>query len=262
MKVLIVVAHPDQASLTHSFTSVAKQQLQRGDHEVQVTDLYAMRWKSEVDRDDLPGLPKTERLIVSAASDRGFHAGSLTEDVKADQVAQFGITLPLSELPAQFRLDRLGRILAGGIFRDRVSHDEGPSPFSVNHHNHEIRFHRFSGRNRTAKLREGWRHILFNPTRRCSAIIISACAITVATASSTGTSSTRRMPAEASNSFNTPSAGMTMSAPAAIARRAVARKASTTGPVRANALARSNSVTAGVRANRPAMRPSSRCCAT
>ncbi|KEQ53912.1 NAD(P)H-dependent oxidoreductase [Sphingobium chlorophenolicum] len=85
MKVLIVVAHPDQASLTHSFTGVANQQLQRDGHEVQVTDLYAMRWKSEIDRDDFPGLTETERLIVSAASDRAFHAGSLTEDVKAEQ---------------------------------------------------------------------------------------------------------------------------------------------------------------------------------
>lgn len=54
-------------------------------HAVQVSDLYAQRWKSEVDRADFPQLPQDVRLQVPAASRDAFAAGALTGDVLAEQ---------------------------------------------------------------------------------------------------------------------------------------------------------------------------------
>lgn len=85
MKVLIITAHPDPASLTHSLCTVAVEQLNADGHEVQVSDLYAMKWKSVVDREDFPALPEADRLRVGAASGQAFETGTLTTDVIAEQ---------------------------------------------------------------------------------------------------------------------------------------------------------------------------------
>lgn len=85
MKVLIVVAHPDPASLTHSLCRDAMEELETDGHSVRVSDLYEMRWKSAVDRDDFPTFPDSERLRVGAASSNAYETGSLTADVVAEQ---------------------------------------------------------------------------------------------------------------------------------------------------------------------------------
>jgi NAD(P)H dehydrogenase (quinone) len=85
MKVLIVSAHPEQASLTNSLRNAAASQLQADEHEVRITDLYEIGWKCAVDRADFPTLPHGERLRVPAASGEAFSTGSLTEDVSSQQ---------------------------------------------------------------------------------------------------------------------------------------------------------------------------------
>lgn len=50
MKVLIVFAHPERRSLNGALVDVAVRELKRLGHEVQVSDLYAQAWKSEVNR--------------------------------------------------------------------------------------------------------------------------------------------------------------------------------------------------------------------
>jgi NAD(P)H dehydrogenase (quinone) len=85
MKVLLVFAHPEPHSLGGSLREVAVQELEAQGHEVQVSDLYAMRWKSEVDRADFPSLPPEARLQVATASGDAFAAGDLTDDVRAEQ---------------------------------------------------------------------------------------------------------------------------------------------------------------------------------
>ena len=85
MKVLIVSAHPDPASLTHALGGVATQQLLADGHEVRTTDLYADHWKSAVDRADFPALPPAEQLRVVVASGEAFATGTLTDDVKGEQ---------------------------------------------------------------------------------------------------------------------------------------------------------------------------------
>jgi NAD(P)H dehydrogenase (quinone) len=85
MKILVVSAHPDPASLTNALRGVAVEQLEADGHEVRVTDLYAAGWKSAVDRADFPALPEAERLRVPAASSAAFTTGTLTDDVTAEQ---------------------------------------------------------------------------------------------------------------------------------------------------------------------------------
>lgn len=85
MKILVVSAHPDAASLTNALRAVAVAALLAEGHEVRVTDLYAIDWKSAVDRRDFPALPASERLRVPAASGAAFAGGRLTQDVVAAQ---------------------------------------------------------------------------------------------------------------------------------------------------------------------------------
>lgn len=85
MKILIVYAHPEPKSLTASLRDVAVAALERDGHEVEVSDLYAAGWKSEVDRADFPDLAAEDRLRVADASHAAFAAGTLTRDVKAEQ---------------------------------------------------------------------------------------------------------------------------------------------------------------------------------
>jgi NAD(P)H dehydrogenase (quinone) len=84
MKVLLVFAHPDPRSLNGALRDVAIEELERQGHEVQLSDLYAARWKAEVDRADFPTLPAEARLRPAAASKEAFAADALTDDVKAE----------------------------------------------------------------------------------------------------------------------------------------------------------------------------------
>jgi len=85
MNVLIVFAHPERQSLNGAMLDVTVRELEAQGHKVQVSDLYAMHWKSAVDRDDFPSLSSDAPLKVWKASHDGFAAGDLTEDVKAEQ---------------------------------------------------------------------------------------------------------------------------------------------------------------------------------
>lgn len=84
MKVLIVFAHPEPRSLNGALRDVAIQELEAHGHEVQVSDLYAEGWKSEVDRADFLSLKRDARLKPAAASGEAFVANALTEDVRAE----------------------------------------------------------------------------------------------------------------------------------------------------------------------------------
>lgn len=85
MKVLIVYAHPEPTSLNGALRDVAVHELEAQGHEVRVSDLYAMNWRSEVSRADFPTLDQNSRLRVADASTQGFNANALTEDVQAEQ---------------------------------------------------------------------------------------------------------------------------------------------------------------------------------
>ncbi|ESY67960.1 NAD(P)H-dependent oxidoreductase [Mesorhizobium sp. M0051] len=84
MKILLVFAHPESRSLNGALRDVAIRELEAQGHEVRVTDLYAQRWKSAVDRADFPILASDARLMPAAASKKSFETDALTEDVKAE----------------------------------------------------------------------------------------------------------------------------------------------------------------------------------
>ncbi len=85
MNVLVVFAHPEPQSLNAALRDAAIDELKRQGHVVQVSDLYAMGWKAQVDRADFPALAPGARLKVAAASGDAFKADALTRDVKLEQ---------------------------------------------------------------------------------------------------------------------------------------------------------------------------------
>jgi NAD(P)H dehydrogenase (quinone) len=84
MKVLLVFAHPEPRSLNGALRDVAVRELKAQGHDVLVSDLYAMGWKTSVDAEDFPQHAPGERLKVAAASHDAFDAQALTDDVKAE----------------------------------------------------------------------------------------------------------------------------------------------------------------------------------
>lgn len=85
MKVLVVSAHPDKASLTAALRDVAVEQLKADGHEVRVSDLYAMNWKSTVDYEDFPARSPDQPLRPTTASMEAAASGALTRDVLDEQ---------------------------------------------------------------------------------------------------------------------------------------------------------------------------------
>lgn len=83
--VLVVYAHPEPRSLNGALRDVILQRLGSLGHEVEVSDLYAMKWKATVDADDFRNMEAGERLRITAASRRAFEAGAQTEDVAEEQ---------------------------------------------------------------------------------------------------------------------------------------------------------------------------------
>jgi len=84
MRVFIVHAHPEPASLNGSLTDLAVSTLTGAGHEVQVSDLYAMRWKATVDADDF-GSAATHPLQVDKNSGSALAAGTLAPEIVAEQ---------------------------------------------------------------------------------------------------------------------------------------------------------------------------------
>ncbi|WP_067477790.1 NAD(P)H-dependent oxidoreductase [Nocardia amamiensis] len=84
MKVFIVHAHPERRSLNGALTDIAVDTLTGAGHEVQVSDLYAMRWKPIIDADDF-GAAASNPLDPIHDSGRAYETGTLTADIRAEQ---------------------------------------------------------------------------------------------------------------------------------------------------------------------------------
>ncbi|KAF5024416.1 hypothetical protein F66182_3502 [Fusarium sp. NRRL 66182] len=85
MKVLVVFAHPEPQSLNGSLFQVTLKELKAQGHEVKTSDLYAMEWKAQVDRQNFPHVPADARLRAAYASAEAYASNTLTDDVKAEQ---------------------------------------------------------------------------------------------------------------------------------------------------------------------------------
>jgi NAD(P)H dehydrogenase (quinone) len=86
MKYLIVFAHPEPNSLSGHLRDRAVEALSAAGHEVEVSDLYAMRWKAVADRDDFLGDQVVDGpLDYTRASRDAFAHGTQAADVVEEQ---------------------------------------------------------------------------------------------------------------------------------------------------------------------------------
>ena len=76
MKFFIVYAHPEPTSLNGHLQEEAVRALRKAGHEVQVSDLYAMKWKAVADGEDFPQRVARKPLRYSAESGEAFREGT------------------------------------------------------------------------------------------------------------------------------------------------------------------------------------------
>ncbi|MCZ2496981.1 flavodoxin family protein [Xylophilus sp. Kf1] len=85
MNILLVYAHPEPRSLNGSMKDFTVRHLQAAGHAVQVSDLYAMRWKAPIDADDSLDGAAGERFDPSMDSRRAFESGRQAPDIAREQ---------------------------------------------------------------------------------------------------------------------------------------------------------------------------------
>ncbi|RZL53080.1 MAG: flavodoxin family protein [Variovorax sp.] len=85
MNVLLVHAHPEPRSLNGSLKDFAIRRLAAAGHAVEVSDLYAMRWKAALDADDGPALAPEARFDASLHSKTAFDGGTQSDDIAREQ---------------------------------------------------------------------------------------------------------------------------------------------------------------------------------
>ena len=85
MNILLVLAHPEAASLNGSLHRFMVERLTRAGHSVRVSDLYAMRWKPALDADDFPARDTAAPFDPVRDSLHAFEGGTQTTDIAAEQ---------------------------------------------------------------------------------------------------------------------------------------------------------------------------------
>lgn len=84
-RVLIVHAHPEPRSLNGRLKDMMAAHLRERGHDVEVSDLYAMGWKTTLDRDDFHHLQPQAPFRPMEDSGHAFAADAQTADVRAEQ---------------------------------------------------------------------------------------------------------------------------------------------------------------------------------
>lgn len=85
MRYLIVFAHPEPRSLNAALRDHAVAALVAHGHEVQLSDLYAMRFKAVADAEDFPARDPASRLIYHRASGEAYGLGQQSPDIATEQ---------------------------------------------------------------------------------------------------------------------------------------------------------------------------------
>jgi len=85
MNVLVVYAHPEPRSLNGSIKNFIVQRLEHAGHTVQVSDLYAMQWKSALDPQDNRSPTPGARFDPSLDSQQAFVNGTQSLDIEQEQ---------------------------------------------------------------------------------------------------------------------------------------------------------------------------------
>lgn len=85
MNVLIVYAHPEPRSLNGSLKDFAVNHLQQAGHQVQVSDLYAMQWKTQLDAADTQAPPVGAHFDATLDSRFAYDNQLQAADIAAEQ---------------------------------------------------------------------------------------------------------------------------------------------------------------------------------
>lgn len=85
MNVLIVYAHPEPRSLNGSLKDFAVNHLQQAGHQVQVSDLYAMQWKAQLDAADTLAPPVGAHFDATLDSRFAYDHQLQAADIAAEQ---------------------------------------------------------------------------------------------------------------------------------------------------------------------------------
>ncbi|NIE52581.1 NAD(P)H-dependent oxidoreductase [Pantoea sp. Ap-870] len=85
MNVLIVYAHPEPRSLNGSLKDFAVNHLQQAGHQVQVSDLYAMQWKAQLDAADTLVPPVGAHFDATLDSRFAYDNQLQAADIAAEQ---------------------------------------------------------------------------------------------------------------------------------------------------------------------------------
>lgn len=85
MNILLVYAHPEAKSLNGSLKNFTVKHLEDAGHQVQVSDLYAMKWKASLDGDDRTDRQVDARFNPSQDSKLAFENGTQSEDIAREQ---------------------------------------------------------------------------------------------------------------------------------------------------------------------------------
>ncbi|WP_458762003.1 NAD(P)H-dependent oxidoreductase [Cupriavidus basilensis] len=88
MNVLLVHAHPEPKSLSGSLKTFSVKRLEKAGHVVQVSDLYAMRWKAALDAHDSldrQSWQPDRRFDPALDSGRAFENGQQSKDIALEQ---------------------------------------------------------------------------------------------------------------------------------------------------------------------------------
>ncbi|MES2941046.1 MAG: NAD(P)H-dependent oxidoreductase [Pseudomonadota bacterium] len=83
--VLVVHAHPEPSSVTHTLVETTVQTLAQQGHAVLQSDLYGMGWKAVFDERDFPVRADHGRLSFVEESGHAYSTGTQTPDVAAEQ---------------------------------------------------------------------------------------------------------------------------------------------------------------------------------
>jgi len=85
VNILLVLAHPETASLNGALHRFMHERLVAAGHSVRTSDLYAMRWKPSLDADDFSERDATARFDPALESLRAFETGTQAADIAAEQ---------------------------------------------------------------------------------------------------------------------------------------------------------------------------------
>jgi NAD(P)H dehydrogenase (quinone) len=84
MKIFIVHAHPEPQSFCSAMKDAAVETFQNLGHEVQVSDLYQMKWNPVASGDDFGVRSQPDYLVYALEQRESYKSGQLSSDIQAE----------------------------------------------------------------------------------------------------------------------------------------------------------------------------------